>query len=257
VHDTTILTIPQLQPTAQIDAFDVYLCWCSTPNGANRDKITTFASIGKEQRKAAKIWLKSDAWKKWHEEVAGCLQKVADCLQDEVPSVIEAWNMTILELFNKYSDSMCVQAKISSMMYKYMLQSDDSKELKNTLYASTAGTDDPNFVLSVFNVLSSPHAIRMCGSDIYADVIQLLHMLLTSCAFDRSKVDATATYYANVDAVLDTCFTILNKIYDVQHARTSNKLCVDPSKRVECLVKDSSLVGTRNKKNAGRWGVVG
>jgi len=177
---------------------------------------------------------------------------VAGCLQNEVPSVIEAWNTTILVIFNKYSDSMCVQAKILSKMYECMLQSDDPEELENTLYASTAGPDDPNFVLRVCKILSSPDATRLCQSDIYADVIQLLHMLLISHVFGRSKVDETATYYANVDAVLDTCFVILNKICYVQQARSSNTLCVDPSKRVECLVKD--LVGTKKQEKSLQMG---
>jgi len=243
---TTISTNSQTASRANGEALRVYLCWCSIPNGTNLDKLKLLAGTGREQREAVRVIFTSVAWTEWRAAVAVSLQEVAASLQKDESSVIDDWNTTILEQFNRYADSKCIQAKILSMMFRCILRTEDDEALINTICASPTVHDTPHFIHTICSILSAPDAIRLCQSAIYTDVMELVSKLLYTQEFARVRLDEIDTYYANTDTVLDACFAILNKIYYVQHLRSTNTLSLDPTAKKLRAVQ--TLVGAERQE---------
>ena len=225
-------------PDCHVDAFNVYISNCATPNGTNHEKLCEFAQIGPNQRLAVNTYLHSPSWEKWRENVA-------ICMKDEVPPLVKDWNVDgIIVVLKRYTDSKHVQARILSMMYTHICAAMKPRDLLfNSLIAgTTVGDVNVQLLLTFCNILSSPVAFKMCASDVYSNVLQLLLNLMRSVKWNKALSFFDDEFDECIAAVYNTCFTILYKIYEVQHTRS---LCT--GEQVLCRAGD--LVGVRRQEN--------
>jgi len=223
-------------PDCHVDAFNVYISNCATPNDTNHEKLHEFAQIGPNQRLAVNTYLHSPSWEKWRENVA-------ICMKDEVPPLVKDWNVDgIIVVLKRYTDSKHVQARILSMMYTHICAARTSRDLFNSLIAgTTVGDVNVQLLLTICNILSSPVAFKMCASDVYSNVLQVLLNLIRSVIWNKALSIVDDKFDECIAAVYNTCFSILYKIYEVQHTRS-----LRTGEQVLCRAGD--LVGVRRKE---------
>ena len=252
LHSRTMPKMAAHTHNVRIDAFKVLLNSYIAPSGDNLDKIKALALIGRSEKQAAVDLYESELWKKWRADVAHDLQNVVPWLLlgtvHPMTFIRTGYDVIIQEVLQRYTDSAHVQARILSMMFVKMYTDRVIRDYAKRLYVSVEGASKPDFVQTICRVMSSADAARMCETDVYVNVMQLLKSILVHGTFAFPVPNPNDSLHPCVRALFDTCFSILQKIHNVQLTRSSSTTgSADPSENVPRRRED--LVGARKRED--------
>jgi len=194
-----------------------YIGSISTPSDETQKQLMVLLGLNRNFRDGTREIFRNDAWAKWRADTTKCLEIT-------VPGMIAEGNMEIVTVLVGYTDRPNIQAEILSMIWE-RVGMDDS--VYGTFMAAAVEKHKIKFTDLMCRVLTLAERISPKQIQSYMNVgLMLEHILkhnvsstilddLTTADVDENK----PTVFHTVFRIVDTSFCILEKIYQLQHAR--------------------------------------
>ena len=197
-----------------------YIGSITAPSDNNELDIRMLMSLNRNFRDGARAILHNKAWAKWRADTK-------QCLEITVPNMIAEGNMEIVTVLVGYTDRPNIQAEILSMIWESVGMEESVYNKFTTVALETYNLKFTDLICRVL-ILAEQHSPRQIQS--YMNVCLMLKYILENhISFffldDLTTADVdedNSTVIRTIFTILDTSFHILEKIYQVQHARAQD-----------------------------------